>query len=437
MGKVKARLLAVENKDKTRQIVIEYAHPGKPRRFRIPTSLRSNKKDWDKDQGLSLQDESINKYILDKRDELIAIRDKLQSQGIEPESVLVKSEYYKLENEKKSKSLSSIASEDEKILSEPFLKWFDLHLQSLSNPGSAKNRRIVRNHLEIFDPTVTLEKMDYKWLVQFYDYLAGKVKSANTLSNYFKRLSLSLNTVKHYSRKYRDVKMKVLEIQEDIKLIRCSEKYNDPYGLDFDMFIELLNYKSTDPTKLKVRDHFVLGVAAGGLRMEDYRMLGKDSFRKEQFHSPQGEKELWLVDYYESKNKKRHRDVLVLPYAHEILETCDEDFFPCFRRGDFNPVLKEIAKDLGWTHIVETERYDKNGELSSLEKSKFCDLINSTMMRKTRVTIDEVAEIDESVSKFSTGHTSKARNRYKVKTVSTQVQGNKKHDKIFEQLKAR
>lgn len=323
----------------------------------------------------------------------------------------------------------------EALLQRPFREWYELHLSTIRNKDTKRAQQNTMNRLMEYDPEVTLDQLNYDFMKGFIQFLEDNEYRNNTIHRHKKGIGFVLNTIRKHCRKHRDIKLLIQDVKEDLKDIKAVEKYDDPHGLDYQMFLDLLHFNDFPPHKKhlsKLRDLFVLGVCIGGLRIEDFLALQQDKIRK--VVTMEGTK-VWLADYYESKNKKYHKDVPLLPYAYDILEENSGKIPERICGAVFNRELKELGAIMGWTHEVEIKDYDLNGNLKEIRNERFCDIMSSKMMRKTRVTIDEYLDIDEAISRMATGHDSKARDRYNVRTVMTMLKGNEKHFEAYEQQK--
>lgn len=431
MGTIKAILKDYKDKDHQQQIVVEYRHKGDPRRFRLPTQFKTKAQNWNSKEGISKVDHALNAYLEKEISKIKSVRDKLTVMGIEPTCNEVLRGLQDLEDQQKKEKEKSL-SEDE-ILNKPFLEWFDIHLASVSNTNTKKVQRIVRNHIAEFDKNVRLKDIDYAWLERFKAYLSGIVSSQNTIYTYLKRIGIVLGTVRKHARKYPKVKLHIQDIKEDLRDSKGVEKYDDPYGITFDQFETFRSFQIPSEKKYleSVRSWYVLGVSFGGLRYNDLFSLTEDNIKKDIFLVDGEKREVYLLNYYEQKNKKHHTDIVILPYAYPILKKYDGKLPPKKVRAVFSRQLKEIAKLLGWDYKVEIKKYNADGSIKDIEYHSFDSLFSSKHMRKTRVTIDEYLSIPENISRLATGHDSKARERYNVQSVASQLKGNEAHFKAF------
>jgi hypothetical protein len=434
MTKVKCELQTYVDNSGLQKIIIVYTHAGKPRRVYFSTPLKTKISDWDKVTGRSKTDDSINSFLEKEVEKINGIKNKLISQGIDPDCLSVKADYRKLKNNEKIKKEKTLTADE--ILERNFLEWFDLHLVGVTNKNTYKVQSIVRNHINQYDKNVRLIDIDYEWLEGFKAYLSKVVSSQNTIYTYLKRIGIVLGTVRKHARKHHKVKLHIQDIKEDLRDTKGVEKYSEPVGLDYHMFLHLYKFNSFNIKQKhleETRDLFVLGVAMGGLRVNDLLNIADTDIRIQNIMVDGQIREVYLFNYYEQKTKKFHEDIVILPWGVEVLKKYENKFPKRVVAAVFNRQLKDLAKILNWEHEVSVKQFNGDGSLAGIEKIKFSDLMTSKMMRKTRVSIDEQAGIDESISRMATGHDSKARDRYNVKTVVSMVQGTLKHEEIFKQ----
>ncbi|MDF9800812.1 hypothetical protein OKW21_006075 [Catalinimonas alkaloidigena] len=436
MGYVKAILLSFKDKAGKQKITIEYRHPGKPPRLRFPTNFKVFAKDWNKELGISKNDESLNSFLRSESDRLEKVKKSLLNKGVEP-TCLEMEKAIKLEKEQAEKVKRSEESE-EVILNQKLLDWCDIHLQNIANSNTRKSEKNVRNYIESFDKDARLIDVDFDWLERFYNHISKGLDKISTIEAYMSRLGRIFNTVKKYNRRNRKIKQYVTEIKEDIQDIKPVVLFDENFGCDYAMFLELFQYDgfSEKQSHLRVtRDHFVLMIAMGGLRVHDYLAIKQDDIRKE-FRMVDGEaREVWVFDYFEHKNKKQHKDIPILGYGVEILKKYDEKLPPKKPAKDINLQLKKIGELLGWTHEIEVKFYDADRNIKKIEKKRMCDHITSKWARITRVSIDDESQIDETISRLATGHRSKARKRYQYKSTLSMIKGNEKHEEIYNSIK--
>ncbi|MEK6479632.1 phage integrase SAM-like domain-containing protein [Catalinimonas sp. 4WD22] len=436
MGYVKAILLSFVNAEGKQQVVIEYRHPGKPSRLRFPTNFRVSKNDWIKDLGISKTDESLNAYLKAESDRLEKVKKSLLENGIEPTCVEMQ-KALEIEKERAEKVKRS-TNDEESFFDQKLIDWCDIHLNNISNKNTRKSEKNVRNYVELYDKNAKLKDIDFEWLEGFYDYISKHLDKISTIESYMSRLGRVFNTIKKYNRRNRKIKQYVMEIKEDIQDLKPDVLFDDPIGLDYGMFLDLFNFDQFDikQSHLRVtRDHFVLMVSMGGLRVHDYLAIKQDDIRKEYMMIDGEAREVWLLNYFEQKNKKQHKDIPILSYGVEILKRNDGKLPKRKPAKDINLQLKKLAELLGWDHEIEVKYFDADRNIKMIERKRFCDHITSKMARQTRVSIDDESQIDEAISRLATGHRSKARSRYQYKSTAAMVKGNLKHEEIYNSIK--
>lgn len=433
MATCKAQLHSYVDNNDLQKLIIVYQHRGK--KLKLPTNFKVKASEFDSKSGLT-NDNDINSVLLAEVKKVDTIVRNLQEQGFDPDVKSLKRELDKLQDAENNKRNNALTEAE--LLDKKFIEWFDLHLEGVSNYNTHKVQRIVRNHIYNYDKNVKLREIDYQWLEGFSNYLSSVVSSHNTIYTYVKRIGIVLNTVRKHCRKYPKIKLHLQNIKEDLKDVKGVEKYSDPVGLDYNMFLHLFKFDDfTEKTEhlRAVRDMFVLGTSISGNRIEDLYNISDSDIRKEILMVNGEAREVWLVDYYEKKTKTFHNDVPVLDFGAEILEMYNGKLPVKKARAVFNRQLKELGQLLGWDHEVIEKSFNSDGSLKDIKRYPFFSVMSSKMMRKTRTTIDEVAGIEESISRMATGHNSKARDRYNVKTVATMVLGNLKHSEIYQQIK--
>lgn len=435
--------MSAKNKENQQQIVIEYRHPGNPPRLRFPTSFKVDAKTWNKELGISLTDEPLNTFLKTEKEKLEKVKIDLLNQGIEPTCVNFKKALEDIKEAASNKKKNSTDEED--ILNRKFVKWYEVHLEQIESANTRKSEKNVYNYVLKYDKNATLNDIDIDWLEGFYKYLSKNLDKISTIESYMSRLGRVFNTIRKYARRSRKIKLLIAEIKEEIKDIKPDVVYDEPIGLDYQMFLDLIKFDRFDIKQkhLEVtRDHFVLMVCMGGLRVHDYLAINPDDIRKENILIDGEEKEVWLFDYFENKNGRHHKDIPILPWGVDIIKKYGGRL-PYKKDGvkelskDINLDLKDLAELLGWTHEIEIKFFGPDRKVKKIEKKRFCDHISSKMARQTRVSIDDEAQIEENISRAATGHKSAARKRYQYKSVAAMVKGNQKHIEEYQKQKSK
>jgi integrase len=126
-----------------------------------------------------------------------------------------------------------------------------------------------------------------------------------------------------------------------------------------------------------------------------------------------------------SQKTRTFTSVKLPPSALLIIEKYRKNktrILPCKSLCVFNQHIKEIAFNAGWTYPLMNYRTKRGVEdIKGKQKSRFCDMISSHIMRRTCITIMLTSGIPELVVKKVSGHSNNSRSFFRYVNFAQEI----------------